>query len=181
MKIFIVLLRGINVGGHRKMPMAELREILSTLGYINIQTYIQTGNVILSSDKPTEKIKSAIEKEIVKHFGFEVSVLVKSQNELQKIFKECPFTIEEKEKSYFMILEDVPNEVGIKEVEDITYEDEIFKITDNCIYFYSAKGYGRTKFNSNFFERKLKVKATARNHKTMLKLLAIAEEAESNI
>ena len=80
-----------------------------------------------------------------------------------------------------MILDNLPNVSGLEEVSELTYEGEEFMITDNAIYFYSANGYGRTKFNSNFFERKLKVNATARNYKTMIKLLAIVKETESKL
>lgn len=180
-KVQIFLLRGINVGRHRKIPMTELRELLINSGFKNVKTYIQSGNVILQSNRNSEIIKSQIEQKLLKHFGFEVIVLVKSKSQFQNIYSNCPFSNTEKEKSYFIMLDDKPNEVGLKEVEQLQIEGEKFEITKNCIYFFSANGYGRTKFNSNFFERKLKVNATARNNKTMLKLLAMAEEMESNL
>ena len=178
MSVFIVLLRGINVGGHRKVPMAELRELLSNSGYNNVQTYVQSGNVVLQSSFDSIKLKQELEKIILNHFGFEVKVLVKTYSELKTIYETCPFQKEEKEKSYFMILDNLPNVPDLEEVSKLSYDGEEFKITNNSIYFYSANGYGRTKFNSNFFEHKLKVNATARNYKTMLKLLAMAKETE---
>ncbi|TCK65212.1 uncharacterized protein (DUF1697 family) [Winogradskyella wandonensis] len=181
MSIFVVLLRGINVGGHRKVPMSELRELLANSGYANVQTYIQSGNVVLQSTLNSEEIKLQIEETILNHFGFEVTVLVKTNDELKAIFNACPFQNEEKEKSYFMILDAAPNAEGFDEVLNLEYCGEKVHITESCIYFFSANGYGRTKFNSNFFERKLKINATARNHKTMLKLLAMAEEAETKL
>ncbi|SHG99660.1 DUF1697 domain-containing protein [Winogradskyella jejuensis] len=181
MSVFVVLLRGINVGGHRKVPMAELRELLANSGYANVQTYIQSGNVVLQSTLNSEDIKLHVEEIILNHFGFEVTVLVKTYAELKAIFDFCPFQIEEKEKSYFMMLDAAPNAEGFDEVSNLEYSGEKVYITEKCIYFFSTNGYGRTKFNSNFFERRLKVNATARNHKTMLKLLAIAKEAETKL
>ncbi|MBT8244420.1 MAG: DUF1697 domain-containing protein [Winogradskyella sp.] len=176
MKTCIVLLRGINVGGHRKVPMAELRELFSKSGFKNVQTYIQSGNVVLQSSDDSKKIKTTVEKLIFHHFGFEVTTLVKTESELKMIFDACPFQDKEKEKSYFMMFENLPDKSSLEEVSKLSYTGEEIYITDDCIYFFSAIGYGRTKFNSNFFERKLKVNATARNYKTMLKLLAMVEE-----
>ncbi|GGI55817.1 DUF1697 domain-containing protein [Winogradskyella haliclonae] len=179
MKIYIALLRGINVGGHRKVLMAELRELLSKSGLKDVQTYIQSGNVVFQSSDTAKHIKSNIEKAILDYFGFEVTTLIKTDDQLKAIFDNCPFQNEEKEKSYFMMLDSIPDKIGLEEVSELSYSGEEFHITDNCIYFFSANGYGRTKFNSSFFERKLKANATARNYKTMLKLLAMVKEIKS--
>ncbi|WP_299117684.1 DUF1697 domain-containing protein [uncultured Winogradskyella sp.] len=181
MNVFVILLRGINVGGHRKVPMTQLRELLSNSGYVNVQTYIQSGNVVLQSPSDSKILKQDLEESILNHFGFEVTILVKTNTELKAIYKACPFQNEEKEKSYFMFLDTSPNTEGLAEVSKLEYIGEKVSITENCIYFFSANGYGRTKFNSNFYERKLKVNATARNYKTMLKLLAMAKETESKL
>mgnify|MGYP003117953361 FL=1 len=101
MGIYIVLLKGINVGGHKKVPMADLRNLLTTSGFKNVKTYIQSGNVILeSATKDIAKIESDITAVILKHFGFEVSVLVKTRVDLERIFKASPFSEEKKKASY---------------------------------------------------------------------------------
>ena len=123
-----------------------------------------------------KKIKTTAEEFILQHFGFEVTTLVKTESELKIIFDSYPFQNDVKEKSYFMMLDGLPDSEGLEEVSELSYKQEEIHITDNCIYFSSANDYGRTKFNSNFFERKLKVNATARNYKTMLKLLAMVKE-----
>jgi len=177
MKIFIVLLRGINVGGHKKVPMAELRALLSKSGFENVRTYIQSGNIILQSlISEIKEIESSIQKLIIDHFGFEVPVIAKTRKELQIIFDTCPFSEKKKENSYFVMLSDIPNVELLSLVSDITYENEEFVIMNDCIYFHSSVGYGRTKFNMNLFEKKLKVKATSRNFKTMVKLLSLSIE-----
>jgi uncharacterized protein (DUF1697 family) len=175
MKTYIALLRGINVGGHKKVPMEELREILTQAGLVDVQTYIQSGNVIFKyKEEKSEKLEAKIHKAILSKFGFEVPIFVKTPQALHGIFNACPFSSEEKEKSYFMLFNKAPNLDMIDELQKIEYENESFKITKECIYFYASQGYGRTKFNSNFFERKLQVISTARNYKTMIKLLSLS-------
>lgn len=87
MNTYIALLRGINVGGYKKVPMAELRELLSKSGFENVRTYIQSGNIILQSseDNPL-KIERVIQQSMQSHFGFDVPVIVKTRSQLQVIF-----------------------------------------------------------------------------------------------
>lgn len=177
METYLALLRGINVGGHKKVPMADLRQVLTESGLQNVKTYIQSGNVIFqSSNKSIDSIKEKISKAIESHFGFKVPVLVKTKKEMQSVFDSCPFSKEKKENSYFTLLYTIPEKKIIEEKNNLEKPaNEEFVITDNCIYFYSSTGYGRTKYNNNFFERKLNVVATARNYKTICKLLQMLE------
>ncbi len=176
MKIFIALLKGINVGGHKKVPMAELRELLSKEGFENVQTYIQSGNVLLRSSMKSNEIQDKIEKAIKSHFGFEVSVIVKTRSELQDVFDASPFSDEIKEQSYFIMLNKTPNKELLKEVKSMWYENEEVVIKDDTLYFHSSAGYGKAKFNMATFERKLKVIGTARNFNTIVKLLSLSAE-----
>lgn len=174
---YIALLRGINVSGQKKIPMAELREILTKSGLENVLTYIQSGNVIfqsLETDKST--LESKILNAIKSYFGFEVPVLVLSPSELKKIFDSSPFPKEKKENSYFMMLYSKANKDLVDNISELSYPNEEFKITDKAVYFYCSVGYGKAKLGNNFFERKLKVTATARNYKTMVKLLSLSAE-----
>ncbi|RLD28388.1 MAG: DUF1697 domain-containing protein [Bacteroidetes bacterium] len=177
MKTYIALLRGINVGGHKKVPMVELRGLLSNSGFKNVQTYIQSGNVILeSSEEQISIIEEQIKTAILNYFGFDVPVIVKTNDELQAIFDACPFTKEKKEKSYFTILHSIPNAELVEIASKKVYEGEEYLIINDCIYFYCAKGYGQAKFNMNYFERKLKTSSTSRNYRTMVKLLSLSAE-----
>jgi len=177
MKTYIVLLRGINVGGHRRVPMAELRELLSNSGFRNVKTYIQSGNVILESTKDSsQNIEDIIHKAIIAHYGFEVSIVVRTREELQTVFDNCPFSEEKKKSCYFVVLHNIPDEELVKTASEKVYEGEEYVIINDCIYFYSAKGYGQVKFNMNFFERKLKTSSTSRNYNTMVKLLYLSED-----
>lgn len=177
MNTYIALLRGVNVVGHKKVPMAELRELLSESDLKNVQTYIQSGNVIFeSNEENSQKLEEQIHNAIKGYFGFEVPVLIKTSKQLQQIFDACPFSEEKKINSYFIFLYTTPNEKLVEALLKISYPNEEFVITNTCIYFYCAIGYGKAKCNNNFFERKLKITATARNYKTMVKLLSLSAE-----
>ncbi|WP_400076462.1 DUF1697 domain-containing protein [Winogradskyella sp. R77965] len=173
---YIALLRGINVGGHKKVPMAELRELLAKSGLENVKTYIQSGNVIFqSSDNDFKTLESKIKISILEYFGFDVSVLIRTREQLNAIFDNCPFPEEKKLSSYFAVLTEIPHKDLVKEAYEKTYDNEEYEILNDCLYFYCANGYGNAKFNLNFFEKKLKVNATSRNYKTMVKLLSLSD------
>ena len=177
MQTYIALLRGINVGGHRKVPMAELRELFAKSGLTNVKTYIQSGNVIFqSSNRDSKKLENNIQKFILDQFGFEVPVLVRTKDELTTIFNNCPFIDAKKTESYFVFLSAIPDKILVKEASQKTYPDDEYVILNDCIYLFCSKGYGRAKFNLSYFEKKLNSNATARNYKTMVKLLALSEE-----
>ena len=175
MKTYVALIRGINVGGHKKVPMAILRDVLSKAGFQDVKTYIQSGNIVFKSiEKNSKTIERIIQKSIESYFSFLVPVIVKTKEELQFIFDSCHLSDEKRRESYFVLFNDIPDSELVKEVESITFENEEFSIVRDCLYFYSSTGYGRTKFNMNSIEKKLKVNATSRNFKTIVKLLEIA-------
>ena len=180
MKTYIALLRGINVGGHHKILMTDLRSLLTNLGFKNVTTYIQSGNIIFTSDELSIPIlEDQIKAAIADRFGFKIPVVIKTNATLQSIFNDCPFSQIKKENSYFFILNREPQILDIEEASRISYPNDEFVITKKCIYLYCEKGYGRSKFNSSSFEKKLNVIATARNYKTMLKLLSLSSEIEN--
>ncbi|MBT8262953.1 MAG: DUF1697 domain-containing protein [Flavobacteriaceae bacterium] len=169
---YIALLRGINVGGHKKLPMAELRTLFESLGFVDVQSYIQSGNVVFSSE---EKVSGEVISEAIKgEYGWKVPVLIKTPDEINGILDNCPFPKEAKEKSYFMFLFQPPSTENIKTTLSFQYPDEEYVITPQCVYFYCSQGYGRAKLSGNLFEQKLKVSVTARNYRTMTKLIELA-------
>lgn len=177
MKTYFALLRGINVSGQKKVPMAELRDLLSGLGFSHVQTYIQSGNVVFgSAEENSQKLAHDIQQEIKSHFGFEVPVLVKTSRQLKEILTQTPFSKEKIEQSYFTLLHQKPDGTLAEDVKLLKYPNEEFYITDECVYFFSSAGYGKAKCNNNFFEQKLKVTATTRNYKTMVKLLSLCSD-----
>ena len=177
MRTYIALLRGINVGGKNKILMAELRDLLLNMGLKDVQTYIQSGNIIFNSEEGNaSELEFQITEAIKERFQLDVPVLVKTRNALSTIFDACPFSEEKKQKSYFSLLYTAPEVDFVNEVSSTNFKNEDIEILPNCVYFYSSIGYGKTKYNNNFFERKLKVTATARNYKTIVKLLELSKK-----
>lgn len=165
------LLRGINVSGHRKLPMKELKALYEGLGFKDIQTYIQSGNVVFDPGKNTLKsIPAKIEKAIFDNYGYDVPVIVCSPEQWQEVMDNNPF-LEEKgidvDQLYVSLLDAAPAKGLAEKIDAGAYLPDRFIISGTTIYQYFPNGYGRTKLTNTFFENKLKVKATTRNWRTM--------------
>ncbi len=175
MNTYIALLRGINVGGQKKIKMAELRSVLENMGLKNVQTYIQSGNIVFGhNDTDTKALEIRVHDKIEKHFGFDVPVLILEPKDVDRILNESPFVDDGENRLYYVLLKNAPNE-GLKAAfNNLQFDHEDFHITDTCVYLFCRNGYGNAKLNNNLIERKLKVEATTRNHKTMLKLFELS-------
>ena len=178
METFIAFLRGINVAGQKKMPMAEVRKMMTDAKFKDVKTYIQSGNIVFKSEKASkEELEGMIHLAIEKTFGFDVPVLVKSVSEIRDILNQNPFDNKEdlaENRIYFVLLQNAPNLELVKAFEEIDYPNEIFSVVENCVYLCCKNGYGKAKLNNNLIERKLQVNTTARNYRTMNKLLGLA-------
>lgn len=91
MTIFVALLRGINVGGHKRIKMADLKTMLESLGLNRVQTYIQSGNAVFESKEDEGSLSQRIEQEIQAVFGFDVPVILRTSQELATLIRNCPF------------------------------------------------------------------------------------------
>lgn len=171
---YIALLRGINVGGHKKILMSDLKSLFESLGFDNVTTYIQSGNVVFHTSEVKTTLEENISKVIEVKYGFIVPVLVKKASKLQEIVSKCPFSDKKREKSYFILLQEKPSEENIEITTAFSHPNEEFHITEDCVYIYYAVGAGKAKMGNNFFEKKLKVSATARNYRTMAKLIELS-------
>ncbi len=175
---YIAFLRGINVGGHKKIKMADLRLLIEGLGYKEVMTYIQSGNVIFNSlEEYRDKLENQISEAIKDHYGFEVPVLVRTKTEISKILDNNPYNDPEdlaSNRIYFVLLKEMPENENIEAASAIIFENEKFEITPECIFLRCGLGAGKAKCNINFFESKLKVTTTSRNYRTMIKLLELS-------
>jgi uncharacterized protein (DUF1697 family) len=176
MATFISLLRGINVSGQKKILMADLKLLYEQLKFKNVQTYIQSGNVVFdyTTDKNNLAIAKLIEHSIEKEYKFQVPVLVKQADDLLSTIKNNPFTEEvgaDPSRVAVTFLEGLPTSENLKKLVGIDYPPDRFIIDGSNIYIYCPKSYGNSKLSNNFFESKLKVRATSRNWKTINKLL----------
>lgn len=180
--IYNALLRGINVSGHNMITMTDLKRVFTDLGFSNIKTYLQSGNVVFNCGfLPAAGFRTIIENEILNRKGLTVQVIVLQKTELQSIINNCPFTSEKYEKTAVYIT--FPNEkINVESARQIIFPalaDEEFRITENAVYLYLPTGYGRTKLNNNFFEKKLKITSTTRNWKTVNELLILTSQTEN--
>ena len=180
MTTYISILRGINVSGQKMIKMDALKEMYEDLHFTNIQTYIQSGNVIFQSVQSEPKdLRQRISNELMKKFGFEIPVIVLDTIELKEIAERNPFKSNKtKDISHLHVtfLSSKPERIDNTMIIQNKAKEEEFAITDKAVYLYCPNGYGRTKWTNTFFENKLKVEATTRNWKTTIELLRIAEK-----
>ncbi len=180
MTTYISILRGINVGGQKKVKMADLKDLYQSLNFNDVKTYIQSGNVVFQcQDSSPSKLREKIENKIKEVFDFHVPVLIRTKDEIQKIIEDNPFKKEDIKHLYVTFISDSPvekpvKEKLIKEANKIKNESEKLSISEREIYLYLPNGYGKTKLSNDFFERKLNVSATTRNWRTVNRLLDIA-------
>ncbi|UCH66240.1 MAG: DUF1697 domain-containing protein [Ignavibacterium sp.] len=179
METYIAMLRGINVSGQKKIKMTDLKTHLQELNFKDVQTYIQSGNAVFNYIKSNpKKLESKIAQKILKEYSFEVSVIVKTRDELKNVLKSNPFTKDKDlNRLYVTFLSDEPAKENLKNLEGINHSPEEYILKGKIIYFYSPHGYGKAKMNNNFFENKLIVAATTRNWKTVNKLAEMANSS----
>jgi uncharacterized protein (DUF1697 family) len=180
MQTYIALLRGINVSGQKKIIMAELREHLKQLNFSDIQTYIQSGNIVFKFKKISpSKLEAMITDLIKKVYDFEVQCIIRSQMEIEHIISNNPFeeqAAENLKSLYFVLLKNSPKKGRVKSLDSIDYPNEYFEFNKNLVYLYVPNGAGRAKLSNNFFEKKLDVKASTRNLRTLNKLVELAKK-----
>jgi uncharacterized protein (DUF1697 family) len=180
MATYISILRGINVSGQRLIKMDALRKSYENMGFHNVTTYVQSGNVIFTSnDIEINNLEQKISFQIEKDFGFEVPVIVLTMDKLKQVIDDNPFLKDpDKGQSFLHVtfLASNPDQYHYKTIEDKKQSGEEINFTDGAVYLYCPNGYGRTKLNNNFLETKLKVVATTRNWKTTNELFKIAEQ-----
>ena len=178
MERYISILRGINVSGKNLIKMAALRTSFENLGFGDVTTYVQSGNIIFSAKKTAIKnLEEEIYQQIKVDFGFEIPTIVLTLEILQKVIAGNPFVNDSKKDPAFFhvtFLSSTPDNVDIKEIEAKKQEGEEIIFENNVFYLYCPVGYGNTKLNNNFLEKKTKVNATTRNWKTTNELLKIA-------
>ena len=169
----VAILRGINVGGRRKILMADLKALISKLAFKDVTTYIQSGNVIFNAkDKiKNNEIEDKITKAIKKKYDFDVPVIVKTENEFNEIISTNPFEKgEEIERLHFTFLKEIPAKEHLEKMATYDYSPDQFEIQGSNVFVFCSKKYSDTKLTNKFFESKLKTTATTRNWKTILKI-----------
>ena len=179
MPSYVAMLRGINVSGSKPVKMEALRTSFEALGFKNVRTYVQSGNVVFEAkERVAAPLGPKIVARIKRDFGFDVPVLVLSADELARVVEENPF-VEERgvdlTKLHVTFLAAVPASAGLKKMAGVSSGRDTFRCLGTSIYLLCPDGYGNTKLSNNAFERALGAVATTRNWKTVTALAALAK------
>ncbi|RZJ45124.1 MAG: DUF1697 domain-containing protein [Chryseobacterium sp.] len=180
MTTHLALLRGINVSGHNMMKMEALKTMLESLGFQNVRTYLQSGNVFVDTEEESaSKIGFMIKQEIFKVFGHEVPIIVITKEDLELCFKNNPF-LKEKEvdtkKLYVAFVSIALKSENINDLKISQFKPDEASIDGNRIFVKYAVGAGKTRFDQKYIEKKLNVTSTMRNWNTVTNLLKMYEE-----
>jgi uncharacterized protein (DUF1697 family) len=178
MKTYIALFRGINVGGRNKLPMKDLVAALEDLGCQDVATYIQSGNSVFRSEEQDASLLSeGITATIGERYGFEPRVLVLGSDEMVRAMRSNPFPEAEAEPKtlHLYFLAAPPERPDLDSLEGIKGDRERFVLGDGVFYLHAPDGLGRSKLAANV-ERLLGVPATARNWRTVRKVMEMAQQ-----
>jgi uncharacterized protein (DUF1697 family) len=175
---YTALLRGINVGGARKLPMADLRDILTSLGYSDVSTYLQSGNAVFSSSRDdVAAMEGEIKQAIERALGLDVTVLLRRPDELAAVVAANPFPHALASPSRFFVafLSDHGDPAKVASLDRQKYVPEEFQLGDRCLYLWCPDGVQASKLTNAFWERRLGLRATSRNWNTVTRLLELAK------
>jgi uncharacterized protein (DUF1697 family) len=180
MSTHVALLRGVNVGAHNRVPMGELRQRLSGLGYSDVRTLLQSGNVVLDADVQPELLAQEIEREVEARFNVRSPVVVRTREQLAAVVALDPLRgVVENDKLYQVsFLSDEPSGEAIEKLEGTDVEPERFVHAGREIYAWHPKGIHSSKLARLLSDKRLGVTATARNWSTTVKLLDLATDHE---
>jgi uncharacterized protein (DUF1697 family) len=172
----ILLLRGINLGPNRRVAMPRLREVLADAGFEDVRTYVQSGNIVLSSDKPPDKVAAKCEGVIAEEFGFDVPVVVRTRDELAQVIKRNPLgkVATEPKRYQVSFLDRKPDAKLVKELKALAADSEEFVANGREFYAWHPEGVARSKLWAKLAGKSLGVTATSRNWTTVEALLRLA-------
>jgi uncharacterized protein (DUF1697 family) len=179
---YVALLRGVNVGGRTKVPMADLRDLVRGLGHDDVSTYVQSGNVMFSATRRSpDKLAAEIEAGIAREFGLSVTVLVRNDAELAAVVGKNPFVAAgvEPNQLYVAFLSAAPEADRWDRIDRQHFAPDEFEPGDRAVYLRYVTGAGRTKLSNDQLERRLDVRATTRNWRTTSALLDLMREREA--
>ena len=168
--VYVGLLCGVNVGGKNKMPMAELRGLFESLGFSDVRTFIQSGNVIFKSKQIPKS--SFLEAAIVERFAISTHVVLRTSSEIGTVLKHNPFAIDEEARVYVGFMAQKPSAAIVDALDHERFGAERFAIVGAETYLYLPIGMGQSKLPS-YLDRQLKIPTTVRNWSPVSKLIEL--------
>jgi uncharacterized protein (DUF1697 family) len=175
----ILLLRGINLGPHKRVPMPELRALLSDAGFDDVRTYVASGNVVLSSGVGERKLGAQCEKLIAERFGFDVDVIVRTRDQLEEVVRLNPLAdVADNPKRYQVSFCDgEPDPDAVEKIAAAAAPTEKLVAVGRELYAWHPEGVGRSRMWTKLASSGLGVRATARNWTTVTTLLEMAGDS----
>ena len=180
----VAMLRGVNVGGHQKIQMAALRDVCTSLGLLDVQTYIQSGNLVFreGAEDPAT-VARRLEKAIEAGFGFRPAVIVRTAAELRKVIAKNPFAGRagiEPNRLLVVFMDSAPTKQAREQLLALPCEPEELRFNGRELYIYYPEGMAHPKIPLVKIEKTLQCASTGRNWNTVNKLLAMAEALEGS-
>ena len=174
----VVLLRGINIGARNRVSMPDLRERLTSAGFGNVRTYVQSGNVVLTSRMSPQRVARECEREIADGFGLDIAVVVRSRDELADVVTRNPLgrVAVDPRRYQVTFLDGALAPDVVRKLEDAVVPPERLVVDDREVYAWHPGGAARSRLWARLAGPGLGVTATARNWTTVTKLLALADD-----
>ena len=175
---WLALLRGINVGGKRKVPMADLARVFADSGFDRVETYIQSGNVIFTAAPGTPVPSNGrIEVQIEKRFGFPVPVVLRNKEQLDRAISQNPFAEEgaDEDTLHVLFLSDLPSADRVPSLDNRRSLPDTFSVIGQEVYLRLPNGVARTKLTNAYFDATLETVGTMRNWRTVTRLQALMD------
>lgn len=178
MTTYAALLRGINVGGTKKVPMADLRTLLTGLGHTGVRTYLQSGQAVFTAaGGDEESLAAELGRAVEDRFGFPVDVLVRDHAYLKSVAEACPFPAADLEARQLHVTyysaPVAPDRYA--DIDQAAHLPEEFRLGDRCLYLYAPDGLGRSRLAERLGRRPAAkgLIATSRNWNTVVKLVEL--------
>jgi uncharacterized protein (DUF1697 family) len=176
MTCHIALLRGINLGPHRRVGMSDLRDLLTSLGHRDVRTYLQSGNVLFTSDVPSEQLRRELEHGLATSLGIDAQVVMRTREELADVVARNPLggVAVDPKRYQVSFLSAEPDPEAVREISAVDVAPERLVVSGRELYAWHPEGIQRSALARLLSERRLGVTATARNWSTVTKLLELA-------
>jgi uncharacterized protein (DUF1697 family) len=179
MTTYVALLRGINVGGHKMVAMADLRDLLSRLGFADPRSLLQSGNLVFGCrGRSAQALERLLAAETVRRLALDADFFVRTADEWRGVIARNPFPKEaERDPSRFAVqfLKDAPSAANIRDLQAAITGREVVRFLGREGYFVYPDGMGKSRLTGTLVERKLATRATGRNWNTVLKLGALVQ------
>jgi uncharacterized protein (DUF1697 family) len=171
---YVALLRGVNVGGKNKVPMAELRTLVESLGHSEVATFIQSGNIVFTARRAIAP--SSLERAIADTFAIDVTVVLRTPAELEAVVAGNPFGRVDTAKVHVGFMTKAPAAAALAKLDAARFAPDEVAVRGRELYYCLPNGMGKTKLPA-YVDRQLKTPTTVRNWNTVMKLVALATDA----